>query len=151
MASLQYKLGLISHHAIYKGEATGILLTTKLIAKEVLVHSVIIYVNSRALILALLPTAPAPGHYLIDAVHAAISNIHKRSPRLSIQIKWVPAHKCVEGNKAADHLAKRAITNSNSPHTELPKLLLTMLPYSRSAVKQAHRTQIQEETQQIWS
>ena len=26
-----------------------------------------------------------------------------------------------------------------------------MLPYSRSAVKQAHRTQIQEETQQIWS
>ena len=90
MASLQYKLGLISHHAIYRGEATSILLTTKLIAKEVLVHSVIIYVNSRALILALLPTAPTPGHYLIDAVHAAISNIHKRSPRLSIPQTQIP-------------------------------------------------------------
>ena len=57
IASLQYKLELISHHTIYEGEATSILLAIKLITKEVFICSVIIYVDSRALILTLLLTA----------------------------------------------------------------------------------------------
>ena len=134
--SLCYKLGLISHHTVYKGEATGILLATTLIAKEVFAHSAIIYVDSRALILTSLLTTSSPDHYLIDAFHVTICNICKKTPRLSIQIKWVPAHKGVKGNKAADHLVKSTITNSSSSPTKLPILLLTALPHSRSAVKQ---------------
>ena len=51
-ASLWYKLGPISHHTVYKREATGILLTTKLILNKSHAQSVIIYSDNRALILA---------------------------------------------------------------------------------------------------
>ena len=101
-SSLCYQLGSISHHTVYEGEATSILL----ILKETHVRSAIIYIDSKALTLATLLTSPTPGHYIIDAFHSTISNIHKKLPRLAIQIKWVPAHKNVKGNEVANHLAK---------------------------------------------
>ena len=148
---LCYQLGPISHHTVYKGEATGILLATNLILRETHIHSAIIYIDSKALTLATILTSPSPGHYIIDAFHSAITNIHKKLPRLFIQIKWVPAHRGVEGNKAADHLAKRAITRGGSALSKLPKLLTSSLPHSKSAAKQAHRSKTQTETQQIWT
>ena len=77
---------------VYEGEATGILLATNLILRETHVCSAIIYVNSKALTLATILTSPSLGHYIIDAFHSTITNILKKLPRLSIQIKWVPPH-----------------------------------------------------------
>ena len=145
--SLCYQIGPISHHTVYKGEATSILLAANLILRETHVCSAIIYVNSKALTLATILTSPSPGHYIIDIFHSAITNIHKKLPRLSIQIKWVPAHRGVEGNEAADHLAKRAITRDGSALSKLPKLLTSSLPHSKSAAKQAHRSKTQTKTQ----
>ena len=70
-SSLQYQLGHISHHTVYEGEATGILLATNLILRELHVHTTIIYIDSRALTLATILTSPSPGHYIIDAFHSA--------------------------------------------------------------------------------
>ena len=45
--SLRYQLGHISHHTVYEGEATGILLATNLILRELHIHTAIIYIDSR--------------------------------------------------------------------------------------------------------
>ena len=151
-SSLRYQLGHISHHTIYKGEATGILLATNLILRESHTSTTaIIYIDSKALTLATILTAPSPGHYIIDAFHSAINTIHKKLPRLSIQIKWVPAHKDVKGNKAGNQLAKKAITTGSSATARLPKLLTVPLPHSKSAAKQAHRSKTQAEIQHTWT
>ena len=149
-SSLCYQLRSISHHTVYEGEATIILLATNLILKETHVRSAIIYIDSKALTLATLLTSPTPGHYIIDSFHSTIYNIHKKLPRLAIQIKWVPTHKNVKGNEAANHLAKSAITNGSSATTKLPKLLTSSLPYSKSAAKQDHRSQTQAKIQCLW-
>ena len=73
--SLWYQLGHISHHTVYKGEATGILLATNVILRETHIHSAIIYIDSRALTLATILMSPSPGHYIIDAFHSAINTI----------------------------------------------------------------------------
>ena len=149
--SLQYQLGSISHHTIYEGEATGILLATNLILKETHTQSATIYIDSKALTLATILTSPSPVHYIIDVFHYTITNIHKKTPRLTIQIKWVPAHMNIEGNKAADHLAKEAITHGSSNNSTLPKLLTYILPDSKSTAKQAFRTKTQDKIQHIWT
>ena len=82
------------------------LLATKLIMNKTNVDSVIIYANNRAAITASTLTKPSLGHYIINAFHNAISTIKKKNPCMSIQLKWVPAHKGIEGNKAADQAAK---------------------------------------------
>ena len=136
---------------VYEGEATGILLATNLILRKTHVCSAIIYVNSKALTLATILTSPSLGHYIIDAFHSTITNILKKLPRLSIQIKWVPAHRGAEGNKAANHLVKRAITRGSSASSKLPKLLTSSIPHRKSAAKQAHGSKTQTETQCIWT
>ena len=146
----RFRLGTVEQHTVYEGEATGTILATNLISKEIFARTAIIYIDSQALIAALTLTASTPGHYLLDIFHTAIAAIKRKLPRLSIHIKWIPAHKGVEGNEKADCLAKEAITIGTSPPSKLPDSLTKTLPFSRSALKQAFRNQIKKETQAKW-
>ena len=98
-SSLQYQLGHISYHTVYEGEATGILLATNLILRELDVHTAIIYIDSRALTLATVLTAPSPGHYIIDTFHSAINTIHKNSPDYPFRSNGSPHIKMSRGTK----------------------------------------------------
>ena len=149
-ASLQYLLGSIDHHTVYKGETCGTLLATKLIMNETGADSAIIYTDNRAAITASTLTKPSPGHYLLDAFHNAITLIKRKHPHMTIQLKWVPAHQGIEGNETANQAAKKATTHGSSHISKLPKLLTKALPHSKSASKQAFHKKLKDKTQLAW-
>ena len=78
-ASLQFRLGGIEQHMIYEGEATRILLAMQLILGEIN-----IYIDNCALIITILLTKSAPDHYLLDMFHKAMAAIKKKLPGISI-------------------------------------------------------------------
>ena len=108
------------------------------------IDSVIIYTDNRATITASTLTKPLPGHYILDAFHDTVSTIKKKHPCMPIQLKWVPAHKGIEGNKTAEQVAKKATTHGSSHTSKLLKLLTKTLPHSKSAAKQAFHKKIKD-------
>ena len=117
---------------------------------ETNVNSVIIYTDNRAAIIASTLTKPSLGHYIIDTFHNTISTIKKKNPCMSIQLKWVPTHRGIEGNEAADQAAKKATTHGSSHITKLPKLLTKSFPHSKSAAKQAFHKKLKDKAQITW-
>ena len=75
---------------------------------------------------------------------------NQRHPHMSIQLKWVPAHKGIEGNKTSDQVAKRATTHNSSHISKPPKLLTKTLPHSKSAAKQPFHKKLKNEAQLAW-
>ena len=146
-ATLCYKLGSTNCHTVYEGKSCSMLLTTKLIMNKTNANSAIIYTDNRAAITTSTLTKPSPGHYIFNAFHNAISTIKKKNPHMFIQLKWVPAHEGIEGNKAANQVAKKATTHGSSHITKLPKLLTKALPHSKLAAKQAFHEKLKDEAQ----
>ena len=148
-ATLHYELGLTNHHTLYKGKTCSTLLTTKLIMNKINANSAIIYIDNRAAITVSTLTKPSPGHSILNDFHNAISTIKKKNPHMTIQLKWVPTHKGIEGNKAADQVTKKA-THGSSHIMKLPKLLTKVLPYSKLAAKQAFHKKLKDKAQITW-
>ncbi|KAF9004984.1 hypothetical protein BDQ17DRAFT_1240330, partial [Cyathus striatus] len=65
-------------------------------------------------------------------------------------LRWVPGHCDVLGNEAADQEVKCAITQGSSLCKDLPPLLCTTLPFSKSALWAAFKKKIRAAAVAYW-
>ena len=71
-----------------------------------------------------------------------IDTMRARNPSLALTLQWVPGHKGIEGNEAADQQAKRAAGGESSSPERLPTILRSGLKTSKSAKKQELKTKV---------
>jgi ribonuclease HI len=69
-----------------------------------------------------------------DIFHKQLDMVWNKHRNVDLTIRWTPGHAGIEGNKAADEEAKRALQIGSSPHNELPTPLRHTMPHSKSAV-----------------
>lgn len=149
-ASVRFCLGSSDHHTGFEGKTTGAILAMKLLSEEHNFKTVLIFIDSCMFMAASILCKPTPSHYLTDVFHKNITSIKGNRSTVTIHIKWVPAHKWVQGNKKADELTKKAITHGSSNRSKLPKELTNTLSHSKAALKQGHRMKLNEEAQAEW-
>ncbi|KNZ82106.1 hypothetical protein J132_08289 [Termitomyces sp. J132] len=172
-SSLRYFLGSATKHTVYKAEIVGMTLGLHLLHgfSKQLRGLTAIGTDSQALIRALRNQCPHPTHYLLDAVHNAAENLHRKQDRLHtapnrcfvhgtnnvwkphscgvicLQVHWSPGHMDFAPNERADVLAKEAACGLSSPPSSLPTYLQTKpLPLSIPATWQTDLTV----TQVLW-
>ena len=140
--TLHYHLGPSKQHTVYKAEAVGLILATKLLLDELDIYKPIsIFIDNQAAIKSGDVFQTRPGHYLIDNFHASIKQIKKihHLHAWDIILWWIPGHNGIEGNKKADSEAWLASEGPehNSAHQQLPEILPNSpLPHSISATLQ---------------
>jgi hypothetical protein len=135
---------------VYEGEGVGAVLGTKLISNKWGVQSAYLYIDNQAAITATQLTKPTSGHHIFDAFHEGINKLKKKHRGIHIEVKWIPGHKGVEGNKQADKMAKKAITEGSDAKRDLPKYLKKTLPHSKAALKWAYNKKLKRQAQKIW-
>ena len=147
---LQFLLGSIHQHTVYKGEAIGVLLALYVIWGSWWIWSTNIYIDNRAAITVTTARKSQAGHYIFEAIHKLIEFLIAECRHLTLKICWILGHKNVEGNEKADKLVKKATVEGSSALQQLPDLLKTKLPISKSAVKQAYIAKLKKCTQLDW-
>ncbi|KAG1806369.1 uncharacterized protein HD556DRAFT_1224615 [Suillus plorans] len=115
-------------------------------------------VDNQAVIRATTSFQSKPGHYLIDIFHDDLREILPDDNGRKLTIHWAAGHTGIPGNEEADELAKKAAHRESSPPHLIPESLrrkgrtpaLTILPISKSALKQTFNDKIREEAHKIW-
>ncbi|KNZ74022.1 hypothetical protein J132_08676, partial [Termitomyces sp. J132] len=176
-SSLTYHLGSDAEHTVYKGEVVGFTLGLHLLASVVgwIRRGAIMGSNSQAVIMALDNQHPHPAHYLLDHVHTAAENLHRKVNQLShtperhaalcagkkwtactrgatdLQVHWTPGHIGFGLNVRVDELAKDAAQGTFSDPKTLPVYLQSKpLPASILATRQCMLTDIEGLWQRRW-
>lgn len=87
-------------------------------------------VDSQAAILVTSSFCPALGHYLVDIFHNLMEQTVKKMKKTMrgqdkpvIEVRWVPGHRGIPGNEAADAEAKKAARGSLSKVSRIPAVL----------------------------
>jgi len=125
-------------------------LTMKLLQREMGVTEVLLCVDSQAAILAAAGNNSRPGHHILDKFHCqqwALSKLHNN---MAILIRWTPGHCDIVGNEAADKAAQKATEGDTTPINQLPKSLRERMPYSKTALRQAFHTKLKEMAADLW-
>lgn len=120
---LRYRLGQKGHHTVYEAELVGIILATHMARKKGKLKKLSIYTDNQATIKALKDKTNTPRTYLIQHIITAFKRLHKKNKDLQIELRWVPGHEGVIGNKKADEGAKKAAKEGSSQERDLPKEL----------------------------
>lgn len=134
--AMRFQLGADTANTVYEGEAVGALMGLKLIEQEDNVRVASMFIDNQAAITATSLIKPAPGHYIMDALHDELRLTRRKYRNLKLTVLWIPSHIGIEGNEMADAQAKKAAAGQNSRREKLPTLIQNPLPRSKSAVKQ---------------
>lgn len=137
VADLKYHLGGAKEHTVYEAELMGIMLGAELLKIEDKITKGMISLDNMAAIAATGFTHSMSGHYLVNMVHAGMAEVKKRHKiwGKGLTVRWVPGHKGVVDNEAADEEAKKVARGETSPAGQLPKSLKGRLQQSTSALK----------------
>ena len=145
-SELAYRLGPDTHHTVFEGELTEILLGIHLARKFTgRRQKITLNIDNQATILTMKYSRPQSAQHLIEEIkrnikllrmEEAIRTSNDNRTNLDIEFKWVAGHMGSTGNDAVDKLAKTAATRGSNHHNFLPPLLRNKLPTSLSATKQ---------------
>ena len=149
VVTLQYHLGKDTEHTVFEAEVVGLILAARLLlSRNEATFPATIFVNNQAVIRSGVHPTAKPGHYLLLHFRKLVRHLQdeKDLENTSINLNWIAGHANIEGNELADRKAKLAALKKDkaSPRRELPKLLRHPLPFSTSAVKQAHEDSLQK-------
>lgn len=149
---MNFRLGTAREHTVYEGEGVGILLAITLMRRIRMGRGVTlnIGVDNQAAIQATQSSTSNSGHYIWDEIHKAAERICRERPGMKITIRWTPGHEGILGNEAADVEAKNAAQGIITPCRDLPGLLKSPLPISRSATKQNYRESLKKRADKSW-
>jgi ribonuclease HI len=145
VGDLATKLGREAEHTVYEAEITRIILALHMAKALPGANQVIIAADNQAAIQALQRLEPSLGHYLLDEAHKLADEIRQLWPHTILKLRWVPGHKGVPGNEAADELAKRAAEGHASQPAHLPAFLRKTLPTSVSVLKKGYNDRLKHE------
>jgi len=141
---------------VYAGELQGISLALQLAREDRdrgnARKKVLIYTDNQAAIRSVARPRGKSGSYLLQDITQRIQEL--RTQGLTVEIRWIPAHKGIYGNEAADRAAKEATgwrqRGPPGPRAQQPPVLhslkSTLKLWSRRVVKQRWQTQWQQET-----
>jgi len=141
MRILHLHLGSEDKHTVHKAELAGILLGLHLINTERKSSTTFaLGSDNQAAIKAFQSNLRSPGHHLArEALRLAHQISHrKRKTKYALTIRWTAGHEGIEGNKAVDWEAKKAVEGFTSDLLRLPSYLRKPLLTNPSAVKRAH-------------
>jgi ribonuclease HI len=137
--SLQRYLGRDMHYTVHAAEGVGIVLAAHLIRMETQgIRRASIGVDNQAVILGCRRYRHGRGQWAVDLFREKIVEL-KKLVDVDLTIRWTPGHIGIDGNEAADELAKAAADGpaNSSPPNDLPPELRGPIPRSAAAVVQA--------------
>lgn len=141
---------------VYAGELQGISLALQIAQEDRnrgnIRKKVLIYTDNQAAIRSLARPTGKSGTYLLQDITRRMQEL--RAQGLALEIRWIPAHKGIHGNEAADRAAKEATgwRQRGPPGSRalqppvLHSLKSTLKLWSRRVVNDRWRTQWQQET-----
>jgi ribonuclease HI len=149
---LRLYLGRDMHYTVHAAEGVGIILAAHLLRTEPRVPRLAsIGVDNQAVILGCRRYRHGRGQWAVDIFRQKIVEL-KEAADTNITVRWTPGHIGIDGNEAADELAKAAAngpTNS-SPPADLPPELRGPIPRSAAAIIQAFAARTKARAQQRW-
>ena len=149
---LKYRLGPSTSHTVYEAEIVGTILATELLRTEPhLTPRVSIALDNNPTIQASTLRTAAPGCYLADTFHRALTRLLSVHPGTRVTLRWVFGHKGVKRNERADEEAKAAAGGESSPAATLPKELRRPLPTSASQLRQSFKTHLSTTAETRWN
>jgi ribonuclease HI len=102
---------------VYAGDLQGIILALQIAQEDRdrgnCRKKVLIYTDNQAAIRSAAKPRGTSGAYLLQVIAQQLQAL--RGQGLSVEIRWVPAHKGIYGNEAADRAAKEAAALSSLP------------------------------------
>ena len=144
--SLQHYLGSEKHHTVYEAELVGLILAAALLQQLEFLEDVSIAIDNQAAIKVMTNHSSAPGQQLTDFFLNQITEIARWHRGVLIEIRWIPSHKGILGNKEADRLAKQAAMQQGNTSPIIPSILQLSLPHSKTACKTDFYKRIKEAT-----
>jgi ribonuclease HI len=137
--TLKYQLGGDSQFSAYDAEAVGIILGLHL-ARQVRSNTRQISINldGKSVIQALSKQTTTSSQHLLETIHDKTTHLHR--PRITF--RWIPGHRGIEGNEAADQRAKEAAEGNTSNPDRIPEALQNQLPCSLAMVRRTFNERI---------
>jgi ribonuclease HI len=138
---LHFHLSTEDEHIVYEAKVVGLLLALQLLLTLTRAfESATIAIDNQAAIQGIAALCPTSTHHLWEQIDAAAAKLKMTGK--TITVRWVPGHRNVEGNEAADNAAKEAACGQSSALHRLPHALRRPLATNRSALKAGHKKQL---------
>ncbi|CCA76851.1 hypothetical protein PIIN_10836 [Serendipita indica DSM 11827] len=166
--SARFLLGEDMEHTVHEGELVGIALGVQLAKMErIVIPHIKISLDNQAAIQGMENVSAKAGQHIIRKIHRAIDKLrndqkHRRelveasdnetriNRSTQITLTWVPGHEGIEGNKAADEEAKKAITDGSSTAATLPPWMKDTLLQNISALRQELKLAARKSAHNKW-
>jgi ribonuclease HI len=141
---------------VYAGELQGISLALQIAQQDQdqgnIRTKVMIYTDNQAAIRSVARPRGKSGSYLLQDITQRIQTL--RAQGLTVEVRWIPAHKGIYGNEAADRAAKEATgwrqRGPPGPRAQQPPILrslkATLKMWSHRVVNSRWQAQWQQET-----
>jgi len=150
---LHLTLGPEEKHTVHEAELAGILLGMHLISTESHGSTTFVMgVDNQAAISAFHSSLRNPAHHLAREILKVANRVQKRRQRgkYKLTIRWTAGHKGIQGNKDADHKAKRAAEGKTSDKQTLPLYLRKPLLTNPAAVKRGFHEDLIKKWKSEW-
>jgi ribonuclease HI len=150
--SLQLHLGRDSHYTVHTAEAVGIVMAAHLLLNERKIPACAsIGVDNQAVLQGCQRHRHGRGQWAIDVFRTKAQRLAPYLER-PLEMRWTPGHIGIDGNEAADELAKTAADGPqhSSPPNELPEELRGPIPRSAAAIQQSYRARTKNRAATRW-